>query len=343
MAQINIGTVRVENLSSTVNSVWTASLTGITGSFSSLGTIRWGPDTAGASTDTGSGTSLAYDSAAKQLKFYRTTDLAPVVGQIIYIDASNYATIDSFATGSPPHWDKLLAGISGEKDFNVATDVARASVSASTSDTLTLDEPWYGRTSAGTTYSINTDFTDNISLPFLNAGDTNPSASVTRALIEIDRRLKFNGALLSMSADQALDATPVQGTGQLATFLTTDYDTAGFVHAPTDGFFTIPGGIAKVRMAFSAWIDSYTTGAEVELSIVKNGSTANLYAGRAWSWNIQPSATTQEVPFAASTPAIAVAEGDTFQVHIELGLDTEDAQLKDSSQTWFAIEAVELD
>ena len=330
MAQINLGTVRVENGSTTVRAIYTITLTSVTGTFGAGSTIHWGPDTNTAN-DTGSGVAVSY--ATNVLQVYRTTDLAPVVGQKIYVDASNHGTISSFATGSPPHWDTLLTGVTGTKVFSVGNSAVDATVSSATTDTLTLTGVgWDGTTANGATYGITTEFTDAVSLPMLAAGDVNPVGLVTRGFVEIDRRLKFRGALLSMSAETTVSAA----TDDVLAYLTTTYDTGGFVADASHGYFTIPSGVAKVRVSFGIYPKATVGGVTGVAARVKK-NTASNFPG-----NIRLSETTWILgkPMQATSAVFSVAEGDTLKVHFNLS--GADVVVDDNGYSYFAVEAVEL-
>jgi hypothetical protein len=197
---------------------------------------------------------------------------------------------------------------------------------------LTLTAGWGGGNASDLRYGITHQFTDAVSLPLVSHGDTNPLSLISQGFVEIDRRLKFRGALISMSADSAAVGNNVD---TLVTLLTTDYDAGGFVADAAQGYFTIPSGIDKVRVSFSAK-PSANASAVWRVHVAKNDLTNYAGAPRAYSADVE-----KWEPLHGTSPPFAVAEGDTIKLMVKPTGAT--MVVEDHEWTWFAIEAVELD
>ena len=178
-------------------------------------------------------------------------------------------------------------------------------------------------------YGIHADFTPNISLPTVEYGDVNAVGLVTKAFTEIDRRIYFRGAMLSMTGDQAISAT----TNTVIDLETVAYDQGGWIATVADGFFTVPSGVAKIRVAFSVKMTTTVT-ATAAFSVLKNGSGS--YAG---ALKMRAPDTHNADTFAATSAAVAVSAGDTIKLNAYLSVGN---SIDVDGTTWFAIEAVEL-
>ena len=114
------------------------------------------------------------------------------------------------------------------------------------------------------------------------------------------------------------------------------YDTGGFVADASHGYFTIPSGVAKVRVSFGIYPKATVGGVTGVAARVKK-NTASNFPG-----NIRLSETTWILgkPMQATSAVFSVAEGDTLKVHFNLS--GADVVVDDNGYSYFAVEAVEV-
>ncbi|MBG95133.1 MAG: hypothetical protein CL793_07765 [Chloroflexi bacterium] len=332
MAQVSGGSVRVENGSNTIRHIWDVQLENGASAFAEGDVITWD---GGSGSTGGDGVVASFTAGTLRLYFYRTAGANPTVGETI-TDSTTTKTgaIASFYPNSPPNWSTdpdITSG--GTKMVVFGSDATGnytlAASTQHTSDTFELTTNYVGTTGTIVSYGIHTDFTPNLGLPTVNYGDVNAVALVTRGLVELDRRGKFRGAMVTMTAQQtiaaATETTIVPGT--------TAYDTDTWVATANAGFFTVPSGVAKVRVSFSvrAVADVVSTW---RCHVLKNATTS--YAGFT---ETNYAAVDDATPITGNSPAIAVAAGDTLKLQTLVSAETIVAL---DSATWFAIEAVEL-
>jgi len=329
MAQMNEGTVRVVNASATVHHVWEATLTNVSGNFAEEMVITWD---GGSGSTGGDGTVVRWNSVSRRLSFYRTAGAIPATTEALIDSTTTVSgTIESFHSTSPPNWDSTIPG-SGTKIAvfgHSATGNYTVADSGHTADTFALTTNFTGTTTTDVPFGIHIDFTPSFALPTIEYGDVDAVGLVTRGFTELDRRGKFRGAMVTMTAQQtiaaATDTTIVPGT--------TSYDTDTWVATASDGFFTVPSGVAKVRVSFSvrAVADVVSTW---RCHVLKNATTS--YAGFT---ETNYAAVAAATPITGNSPVIAVAAGDTLKLQTLVSAQTIVAL---DSATWFAIEAVEL-
>ena len=330
MAQLNEATVRVVNGSATVTHVWDATLSSVSGNFSADMDITWD---GGSGSTGGDGKVVAWNSATSRLSFYRTAGAIPTAAEAITDSTTTVSgTIASFYSTSPPNWDTAIPS-TGTKIAvfgNSATGNYTVADSGHTADTFALTTNFTGTTTSQITFGIHTDFTPNLELPTIEYGDVDAVGLVTRGLTELDRRGKFRGALITMTADQAIAAN----TDTAILLGTSSYDTDSFVATANAGFFTVPSGVAKVRLAFSVRAAADVT-STWRVHITKNDTTT--YAGFVETLYAAIDDTTA---ITGQTPVLAVAAGDVFK--LKTIIPTTGGSIDQHAATWFSIEAVEL-
>jgi hypothetical protein len=110
-----------------------------------------------------------------------------------------------------------------------------------TTQTITLSSNYAGSSDPTASYQVVTDFTPNLNLPELNAGDLNAPAILTRALRKVDTSVSMGS---SQAIVEALSGTFPQfvvilggptppSAGQIATLVSWGVDADNILYAPT--------------------------------------------------------------------------------------------------------------
>lgn len=164
MAQLNVGTVRVENASAIVRHIWTVDYKDKTGGpFTAAEGLTWGSD--------GVGTFVRDDTAGSQLFFYRTSGSNPVAGDTITgTSSSTTVVIDALATVSSGF--DFSANVASGDTFTIENSGILYHLSSTIAvDNFTLTGNYNEPTLSEREYAIATDFSTLMGFNKLKVGD----------------------------------------------------------------------------------------------------------------------------------------------------------------------------
>lgn len=350
MAQINNGTVYAVTDSAVIKCVYALNLSSINGDggFTVGAEVQWGASGA----DEGRGYIVSYVGTVLKVrrKNVDPTDEAPVANDTVKLVSDptvTFATVAALGAGSPPNWSTKVSNIPGAKMFTVAGgNTGYYSVASSTADTITLTAVYQGLTQSDARYSIVYDFTGNIGLPVVSAGDMSPVALLNRGFLEIDRRLGFYAALSGLDANSGtLSSSPtvldfddlssggLYDAGSLPLLLNDPSPAPAAFWESTggDGFFTVPAKVKRLRSSLQVEL-SITPPSVIDLQIVHSASGSIV------------ARTTQQAETASCvlqicSPIVSVTSGDTLKAQIT---SSNGGTVQNTTSTWFSVEAVEL-
>lgn len=149
-------------------------------------------------------------------------------------------------------------------------------------------------------------------------------------LAQIEEEIKFKGALLKTTANQAIANEAVVNVSWGAIV----YDTNNFYNAAQPTRLTVPANVTKVKLRGSVSFAQNGTGRRV-LGLRKNGTFADGVFNIA-----QQALATEETRMEGITPALNVVAGDYFEVFV-IQSSTAALNLSNIVSSTFALEVVE--
>ena len=151
------------------------------------------------------------------------------------------------------------------------------------------------------------------------------------ALLSVSPALAFDGAKLQLSADQSL----ANGTNQVISWATADYDTLSFFNPAQPTRLTVPNGVSWVRLTGSQVYATSCGGTMRQLIITKNGT---WFSGDPVI-NTPPTCSGTTTDISGFSPVTPVVPGDYFEVSAFQNTGSA-LNLRWSTGTWFSIEVV---